>query len=139
MSDHTFEEYRVEMLFEDPTVGGCCGWIAEIPDVLSDGADPTECVQGLRDGFALWTAEMRSQGRPVPDPWGADEASGRFLLRMPTALHARATREARRQGVSLNQYLNVVIAERLGFAEGVRSVTAGGASLACEEPPGSQP
>ncbi|TLM80296.1 MAG: type II toxin-antitoxin system HicB family antitoxin [Actinobacteria bacterium] len=136
MTEHAFDEYTVWLWLD---TGGIVAEVAECSGCLAQGADANEALEMLRTSFDVWTAEMRSQGRPVPDPWGVDDYSGRFLLRMPTVLHARAAREAQREGVSLNQYVNVLLAERLGFAEGVRSVTAGGASLACEEPPGSQP
>ncbi|HEV7515587.1 MAG TPA: toxin-antitoxin system HicB family antitoxin [Thermoanaerobaculia bacterium] len=47
-----------------------------------------------------------------PKPIGANlGCSGRLLLRLPRSLHRRLAREARRQDVSLNQYLVALLAE----------------------------
>lgn len=132
MDEHRFEEYMVGMLTEDD--GSYFAELVELPGCYAAGADANDAVEMLRGSFGIWTDEMRAQGRAVPEPFKECEASGRFLLRMPTGLHSRASREAARQGVSLNQYVNVVLAEALGFAEGARS-SLEGASLAGEHGP----
>jgi predicted nucleotidyltransferase component of viral defense system len=54
----------------------------------------------------------------IPLPLSAETVSGRFLLRMPRDLHARAAREAARQGASLNTWIVAALAERLGAGTG---------------------
>jgi uncharacterized protein (DUF1778 family) len=51
------------------------------------------------------------------------EASGRFALRMPRNLHARLTRVASTEGVSLNQFIVSVLAERAGADQVAKSLT----------------
>jgi hypothetical protein len=48
----------------------------------------------------------------VPEPNNVDEFSGKFVLRIPRVLHKSLDREARRQGVSLNQYILHLLSER---------------------------
>jgi HicB-like protein involved in pilus formation len=43
------------------------------------------------------------------------EASGKFVLRLPMALHVQLTAEAKRQGVSLNQLCLALLAGGIGF------------------------
>ena len=45
----------------------------------------------------------------------AQEASGRFVLRIPRGLHAELGRQAREEGVSLNQYVATLLAGAAGW------------------------
>jgi antitoxin HicB len=47
---------------------------------------------------------------PAPD----DEPSGKFTVRVPRSLHRKLTEQAKREGVSLNQFVNVALAETIG-------------------------
>ena len=52
---------------------------------------------------------------------GANEEetkSGKFSLRMPKSLHAKAARVAELDGVSLNVWITSIIAERVGARHG---------------------
>jgi HicB family len=44
--------------------------------------------------------------------------SGRFVLRIPRGLHAELTRQARDEGVSLNQYVATLLAGAAGWRGG---------------------
>ena len=116
MSDHRqgFDSYSIELLTEAD--GTYCASLVEIPGVTAAGDDPAQTVQMLRDSFELWTADARSNGDEVPAPLNQETVSGRFLLRLPRDVHARAAREAARQGTSLNTWIVAAVAERLGQA-----------------------
>jgi hypothetical protein len=43
------------------------------------------------------------------------EASGKFMIRMPSDLHAQLTARAGEQGVSLNQLVVTLLAGGIGF------------------------
>jgi hypothetical protein len=45
----------------------------------------------------------------------AKEASGRFVVRIPRGLHAELVRQARDEGVSLNQYVATLLAGAAGW------------------------
>ena len=111
---HGFDRYSVELLAE--VDGTYCASLVEIPGVTAAGDDPTRTLEMLRDSFELWTAEAFSMGDVVPPPLSEETASGRFLLRLPRAVHARAAREAARQGTSLNTWIVAAVAEQLGKA-----------------------
>ena len=109
-----FGRYSIELLTE--TDGTFCASLVEIPGVTAAGDDPGHTVEMLRDSFDLWTADARSKGEEVPGPLNDETVSGRFLLRLPRDIHARAAREAARQGTSLNTWIVAAVAERLGQA-----------------------
>jgi predicted RNase H-like HicB family nuclease len=52
---------------------------------------------------------------PDPDPDTLDGYCGQIRLRMPKSLHARLSREAKNEGVSLNIYLVLLLSERNVF------------------------
>ncbi len=72
----------------------------------------------------LWIETALEDGLPVPEPEPAKEYGGRLLLRLPKSLHAGVARAAERDGVSINQYLVMVISQ----------ATAGGVARDTEEP-----
>ncbi len=59
---------------------------------------------GILEAMEGWIETKLENGFPVPMPLGADNYSGKFVLRLPKSLHARLAVEATREGVSLNQY-----------------------------------
>jgi hypothetical protein len=78
----------------------------------------------VADAIESWIEAAVSSGRLVPTPRQVDEEySGRFVLRVTRSLHARLTRIARQEGVSLNAYCASVLAEGAGTAD-VRRVYA---------------
>ena len=58
-------------------------------------------------------ASARAEGREVPEPRGARAHSGRLLLRMPQSVHGELAEAAEREQVSLNAYINVLLAAAL--------------------------
>jgi predicted HicB family RNase H-like nuclease len=71
----------------------------------------------------FWSDEDKGYIATFPDlpgcsAWGTTEAeanySGRFLMRESCYLHAELARHAKRQGISLNQYVLYMLAARQG-------------------------
>jgi predicted RNase H-like HicB family nuclease len=106
--------YPIELFWSDedegfialaPDLPGCSAW----------GANEAEALREARDAVDAWLEAARAAGREIPAPSKpADDSgySGRFLLRVPRHLHAELARDAKRQGVSLNQYVLYLLAER---------------------------
>lgn len=95
--------------------GGFSAEILEFPGCFAEGETAHEAVQNLEAAALSWVEAAQAQGLSIPEPTGAQEdASGRFVLRVPRALHQRAVRLARRDGVSLNQFVVAALAERVG-------------------------
>jgi antitoxin HicB len=100
------------------------GYSAEHPDLpgcAAAGDSAVEAMAELDVARELWIAARLEDRLPVPAPL-PPEHSGIINLRMPKALHFLLAREATRNGVSLNQWLNMALAEFVGMA---RSATRG--------------
>jgi predicted RNase H-like HicB family nuclease len=94
------------------------GFIATVPDLpgcSAWGATEAVAIAEAHDAAGAWLKAARAAGRDIPPPsTPADESgySGRFLLRVPRRLHAELARDAKRQGVSLNQYVLYLLTEK---------------------------
>jgi len=107
-------KYPIEVFWSDedegfiavaPDLPGCSAW----------GADEAEAIGEAHDAIAAWIKAAKAAGKPIPAPSPlADDAgfSGRFLMRIPRRLHADLARNAKREGVSLNQYVLFLLTER---------------------------
>jgi predicted RNase H-like HicB family nuclease len=58
----------------------------------------------------LWIEDAYGRGLDIPDPSYPEEYSGRFNLRLPKSLHRALADSAERDGVSLNQYVVMLLA-----------------------------
>lgn len=96
------------------------GYIATFPDLpgcSAWGASETEALEEAHDAAAAWLKACKAAGNPIPEPSvleNEESFSGRFVLRVPKRLHAELARSAKRQGVSLNQYVLYLLSERQG-------------------------
>jgi antitoxin HicB len=95
------------------------GYLAEFPDLpgcMADGETIEEAIAEGQDAVAAWIGAAKEDGRAIPKPGTAEAYSGKFIVRVPKMLHARLAARARIEDVSLNQYVNTVLAEALGRA-----------------------
>jgi antitoxin HicB len=74
----------------------------------------------IREAMELWLETSIEDGDPIPEPRPIEDYSGRFLVRLPASLHAMLDKGARREGVSMNQYVSALLAGAVGWqaAEG---------------------
>jgi hypothetical protein len=82
----------------------------------------------IREAMQLWLEVALEEGIPIPEPRPEEDYSGKFVVRVPRSLHRELVEHAEREGVSLNQYINVVLARAVG--------RHGSASPAAEQEPG---
>ncbi len=98
------------------------GYNASIPllgrySAQGDGETAAEAIADLRVHLPSLLEEWLREGVDIPEPNSlSDEArfSGRLMLRVPKTLHARVARRARTEGVSINQFIAVTLAQELG-------------------------
>ena len=94
------------------------GFIATLPDLpgcSAWGATEAEALAESHAAAAAWLIAFKATGNPIPaasNPANESDYSGRFVMRIPKRLHADLSRGARRQGVSLNQYVLYLLAAR---------------------------
>jgi antitoxin HicB len=99
--------------------GGFLLTLPDLPGVMADGETEEEAVANGRDAYLSVVSALMDMERNVPAPDFTPETpppdvSGRFVTRLPKTLHARLSRRARAEGVSLNALVLSMIAEGLG-------------------------
>jgi predicted RNase H-like HicB family nuclease len=75
------------------------GWVAEVeelPGCISQGRTPEEAVERIREAMHDWIAVALEDDVAIPEPRATADFSGRFLVRVPTSLHADLVRTADR-------------------------------------------
>lgn len=85
--------------------GGFSAYIAEFEGCFAQGETADEALAALNNTAIAWIEAELEAGHSIPEPWNAQEFSGRLLLRLPKSLHQQLGRLANKEGVSLNQYL----------------------------------
>ena len=85
--------------------------IEEIPSVCGSGKTLHAAYADARKCQEKWLADAIKSGSKVPEPLSLREFNGQFALRMPRSLHRAIAEEAEYEGVSMNQYLNILITE----------------------------
>lgn len=91
--------------------------VPELPGCMAHGSTPDEAIESIKESKRLWIEERLEQGYPVPEPRDIEEFSGKFVQRLPKALHRELTIQAKRNSVSLNQYVVSLIAKAVGKEE----------------------
>jgi len=89
---------------------------AEIPDLPGCGAHGEtieEALKKLDEAKQLWIEVSLERGHHIPEPIAEDEFSGKFLLRIPARLHMQLTKAARKENMSLNQYIRSLLEKQL--------------------------
>jgi antitoxin HicB len=95
--------------------GSYRGEILEFPGCISVGDTAAEALTSLEEIAESWLLSAIENRRPIPQPIDApDGFSGKLMLRLPRTLHKKAAWTAERDGVSLNQFINACVAERVG-------------------------
>ena len=91
--------------------------IVEFPGCVTTAETASEALSRLEDVAVSWLGAALSRKQRIPNPIESGGAfSGKLMLRLPKTLHRRATYAASREGVSLNQYIVVGLAEQVGAA-----------------------
>lgn len=89
--------------------------VVEFPGCMAHGETEVEALAELAEVQKAWLEIRLEDGLEIPEPAGvADLPSGKWLQRVPRSLHAKLVELAERDGVSLNQYVTSVLAERAG-------------------------
>jgi predicted HicB family RNase H-like nuclease len=129
--------YRIEVVPIPQSLGG--GFSATLPEIgeyaiTGDGESAEAAIRNLEEAKRSRFEDYLAQGINIPEPEGQEEdVSGRFVLRIPKALHRRLVREAKKNQTSLNQYVTYLLSnnfeeekhqrqlkEVIGHLEGIR-------------------
>lgn len=97
-------KYPIEIAWSDEDKG----YIAVIPDLpgcSAWGATEEAAMHEIHDAAQAWLKAAARMKREIPAPSIEANYSGKFLMRVPKRLHAELARAAKKQGISLNQYV----------------------------------
>lgn len=81
--------------------------VAEFPSLAAHGNTQEEALREIKDVVRFVLEDLKESDEPIPEPFGKRSFSGRLVLRMPEYLHRQLALEAMREGISLNQLLNL--------------------------------
>jgi len=91
--------------------GGYFVKIPDLPGCLSQGETVKEALKNIKEAKELWLESVFEDKAEIPLPADQREYSGKFIVRLPVSLHERLALAAEREGVSLNQYVAIVLSE----------------------------
>ena len=90
------------------------GFLVEFPDIpgcMSDGETIDEAIRNGREALRDCLDVFRESRRAIPKP-GIEAAQWR--QRLPRTLYSKLTKQAEREGVSINSFVTAIIAEAIG-------------------------
>lgn len=89
--------------------GGYVAEIEELPGCITQGETLEEVSDRINDARQLWIEQSYEDGSEIPLPRTEEDYSGKFIVRIPKHLHRRLVDTARRENVSLNQYVESIL------------------------------
>lgn len=93
-----------QMIFHPVPEGGYVVEFPELPGCLTQGDTLEDAHAMAQDAKKTWLSDAISHGEAIPEPTDG-HYSGRILLRAPKSLHKELIERAKREGVSLNQFM----------------------------------
>lgn len=87
--------------------------VEELPGCMSQGTTKEKALEMIKDAMKGWLESCIVRGLEIPLPNVMREYSGRFVVRVPASLHRRLVENAKKEGVSLNQYIVSSLSEKL--------------------------
>ena len=101
--------YTIKLIKEDD--GTYYVSVDELPGCASMGDTVNEAMEMIKDAMRGWLESNLERGLEIPLPEVMREYSGRFIVRVPASLHKKLVLEAKKEGVSLNQYVVSILSE----------------------------
>lgn len=95
--------YRIEII-PDKEEGGFVVSCPDLKGCLTTGQTIEEALSNAEAAKREWLTAALEDGYPIPEPACDEEYSGQFKLRIPKSLHRQLSQQARREGISMNQY-----------------------------------
>ena len=119
IEDYLQRPYHIEIVWSE-SEDGDSGWVAEVKEFdgcMAQGRSREELFENIERAMTAWIDDALEAGDPVPAPYEEPSHSGKVLVRMPPWLHRQLASTAAREGVSLNQLVVSLLANRIGPVE----------------------
>lgn len=95
--------------------GGFVIEIEELPGCMTQADTFDEAFEAIEDARKVWIETAYHEGHDIPLPRDMEKYQGRFLVRLPRTLHRNLVRNAKREGVSLNQYVTSLLSAGVSY------------------------
>jgi len=96
--------------------------VEELPGCMSAGDTAEEAVEMIHEAMEAWIESNIERGLKIPLPNATKEYSGKFLVRVPVSLHKRLAEQAKKEGVSLNQFVVSLLSEKVTVAKLLKKI-----------------
>jgi len=113
--------YPIKVFYSDEDKG-YVAVVSDLPGCSAFGETEEAAVREAKEAVALWLKTAKKEGRQIPAASSLPSYSGKFLTRIPKTLHQRIAEKALDEGVSLNQYVEYVLARGVGALEKARAM-----------------
>lgn len=115
LDDYLALPYRMEVV-EDVTEGGYVISFPELPGCLTCGQTIESALENAKDAKREWLRAALESGLPISMPLEDNDFSGQFKLRIPKSLHRQLADNAKREGISMNQYCLYLLARNSAYS-----------------------
>lgn len=96
------------------------GWFARVRELtgcMAQGDAAEETASLIQEAMELWLEDALEDGLSIPEPRPVEDYSGKFVVRVSRSLHRDLAERANDEGISLNQYINTVLAKAVGRSQ----------------------
>ncbi len=83
------------------------GRVAEFDSLAAHGRTLEAALREIKVVVQAVLHDLSASGEAIPQPFSKRRFSGKLNLRMPESLHRQLALEAARQGISMNQLINL--------------------------------
>ena len=91
--------------------GGYAIRFPNLPGCLSDGETAEQTLANGADALQGWLETRRERGLPIPAPELGSAEPVKLVARLPRSMHDHLAARAKREGVSLNTLLIMLLAQ----------------------------
>lgn len=104
--------YKIEII-PDLDEGGYVLRYPELPGCLSTGETIDDAIKNGKDAQRAWLKAAIEDGITIKEPEALIKYSGQFKLRIPKDLHRQLAENAKRAGISMNQYCVYLLSKNI--------------------------
>lgn len=115
----TIEDYLKmphTIILKENSDGSYFAKIAEFPGCMTEGQTKEEALDLIMEAKELWIESELEMDHDIPLPASLKEYSGKFNVRIPSSLHKELAILADQEGVSLNQYVSILLAKNMSLS-----------------------
>jgi predicted RNase H-like HicB family nuclease len=128
---------KYPVILEAAPEGGYFVQIEDLHGCYSQGDTVEEALEMIEESRRLWLESAYEDGIDIPLPKDLEQYSGKFFIRAPKSLHRKLDQAAKKEGVSLNQYLVSTLSMAVGRNEANQQKTGAAIGLMRDSTPSS--